>query len=258
MAERKNPFTQVGFAKYEGIHRMPFQLKDRAITHEINRQRVVGSILLDLHIMSAVGIIPKGLPISLRGAVMQNLEGSGERMTQAAHCAPRQLYIGAETPQWFLRKTFPERAWAMEILFAETDILPAGFNVCDSRAERYGLNEAFREACQYVISAGHQDSKPDINVIVIKTDNAFSIYRERAAQAYRQSIEKLQSNLRPKYLFPKERAKWTEQLQITEQYAETLRESPGREAGISRRKSEGLLKEYKLNQAGDDGMRDEG
>lgn len=248
MTERKNPFTEIGFAKYEGIHRMPFALKERAITHEINRQRVVCSLLLDLHLMAVLGIIPKGLPLTLRGAISQNLEGSGENMTQAAHCSPRQLYIGSETPQRLLRKVFPERAWAIDVLFAETDILPSNFNICDSRAERYGLNEAFRNACQYIIAAGHNKPSTDLNVIVIKAESGFSIYRSRAAQAFRQSAEKLKNNLKPKYLFPKERAKWTEQLQITEQYIETLRDAPGREAGISRRKSEGLLKAYTINQ----------
>ncbi|MGI9035531.1 MAG: hypothetical protein ACR2GD_05775 [Pyrinomonadaceae bacterium] len=245
---RKNPFTEIGFAKYEGVHRMPFALLERAVTHETNRQRVVGSLLLDLHIMAVLGMIPKGLPISLRGATMQNLEGSSANMTQAAHCAPRQLYIGAQTPQMILQKSFPERALAMEMLFAETDILPANFNVCDSRAEGYGLNEAFRNACQYIIAAGQNEPKLDLNVIIVKAKAAFSIYSSRAAEAYRRSIEKLNSNLKPKYLFPHERAKWMEQLQITEQYAETLRDAAGRESGISRRKSEGLLTAYKINQ----------
>ena len=247
MADRKNPFTQIGFGKYEGIHRVPAALKERAVMHENNRQRVVGSLLLDLHLMAVLGIIPKGLPLSLRGASMQNLEGQGEKMTQAAHCAPRQLYIGAETPQWFLRRVFPERAWALDVLFAETDILPANFNICDSRAERYGLNEAFRDACQYTITAGHNEPHLDLNVISVKLEAGFAIYSDRAAHAFRQSVEKLKSHLKPKYLFPKEKDKWTEQLQITEQYAEALKFAGGKDAGISRNKIEGLVREYKLN-----------
>lgn len=248
MADRKNPFTQIGFGKYEGIHRMPFALKDRAITHENNRQRVVGSILSDLHIMAVLGMIPKGLPLSLRGAAMQNLEGSNENLTQAAHCAPRQLYIGAEPAQWFLRQTFPERAWALEVLFAETDILPVNFNVCDSRAERYGLNDGFREACQSVIEAGQNDPQEDVNVMSIKLNAGFAMFRHKALNAYRESVEKLKSNLKPKYLLPKNQVKWTEQLMITEQYIETLRYNSGKREGISREKVVGLLKEYKINQ----------
>lgn len=248
MVDRKNPFTQIGFAKYTGIHRMPFALRDRAVTHETNRQRVVGSLLLDLYIMAILGIIPLNSLISLRGANMQSLTGSSANMTQAAHCAPRQLYIGAETPQIILRRVFPERAWAMDILFAETDILPSNFNICDSRAEHYGLSEAFRRACQNVISTARLETKPDISLILISMRNAFAVYQALAAEAYRNSIKKLDDYLRPKYLYPKERAKWTEQRQITEQYAETLRDAPGRELAFSKVKGEGLLKEYKLNQ----------
>lgn len=229
---------------------MSFSLKERAVTHEMNRQRVVGSLLLDMHIMAVLGIIPKGAPLSLRGAIVQNLEGNSEKATQAAHCAPRQLYIGADTPQAHLRSVFPERAWAIDVLFGETDILPSDFNVCDSRAERYGLSDAFREACQYVIDAGHNEPAHDVNAIIVKVENAFSIYRQKTMQSYNRCIERLETHLKPKYLFPKERTKWTEQLQITEQYDETLEKVLGKDQGISRRKCTGLFKEYKLNQNG--------
>ena len=250
MGNRRNPFTELGFGKYKGIHRMSSTLKDRAVTHENNRQRVVSSILLDLHIMAMLGIIPKGKPLMLRGAAAQNLEGSIEKLTQAAHCVPRQLYIGTETPQFYLRKVFPERAWAMEVLFGETDILPSEFNVCDSRAERYGLNDAFRDACQHAIESGHNQSEQDVNAIIVKVEQAFLVYSEKAKIAFLRCTEKLEDNLKPKYLFPKERAKWTDQLHITEQYAEALTKANGKEDGISRRKVTGLFSEYLANQNG--------
>ena len=250
MTDRRNPFTEISFAKYEGVHRMPFALKERAIRHETNRQRVVGSLLVELFIMTGFGILPEGLAVTLRGAISQNLEGSSKNMTQAAHCAPRQIYIGAETPQQILQKVFPERAWAFDVLFAETDILPSGFNVCDSRAERCGLNDAFRNACQFIITAGQNAPTTDPKIAVLKADNAFSIYRDHAALAYRESLERLKDRLKPRFLFPRERAKWTEQLQITEQYIETLRRAPGKAEGISRQKTEGLIKAYQANKDG--------
>ena len=247
MTDRKNPFTEIGFAKYEGVHRMPFALRERAIRHEMNRQRVVGSLFVELFVMTGFEILPNGLAVTLRGAISQNLEGSSESVTQAAHCAPRQVYLRSETPQQILRKVFPERAWALDVLFAETDILPSSFNVCDSRAERYGLNEAFCAACQFVVTAGQSAPTTDAKLIVVKADHAFSIYRDHAALAYRQCSERLTDKLKPRFLFPRERAKWNEQLQITEQYIETLRRASGRAEGISRQKIEGLIKAYQSN-----------
>lgn len=249
MAERRNPFTQTGFSKYEGIHRMPSALVERAVMHEINRQRVVGSLLLDMHLMAIMRIIPKGFPVTLRGAISQNLEGSGEHLTQAAHCAPRQVYIGTETVQQLLQKVFPERGWVLDVLFAETDILPVNFNICDSRAERNGLNEAFRQACQHAISSGHNETKIDMNMVVVKAQMAFSVYRNKGAVAYLECINRLKDKLKPKYLFPKESAKWMEQLQITEQYADALQKALGKDQGISRWKAQGLIKIYQINNA---------
>jgi hypothetical protein len=245
MADRKNPFLESGFGEYTGIHRMPFALKERAMMHETNRQRVVSSILLDLHIMAIMGLIKKEEPLKLCGAVTQNLGGSQENSTEAAHCAPRQLLIGTETPQALLLKAFPERAWALDVLFAETDILPANFNKCDSRAERIGLNEGFREACLFVIETGHYGGKMEAIEIIPKAEHAFGMYKAKATFAFRESIERLKDKLKPKFLFPKDKVKWTEQLQITQQYADTLAEAPGKDQGIALWKIEGLVKIYK-------------
>lgn len=246
MADRKNPFTEIGFPEYTGIHRMPFALKDRAVMHETNRQRVIASIILDLHFMAVLNIIKAGEPISLGKAVAQNLKGTDQDTTEAAHCAPRQLLVGTQSPQELLQAVIPERAWVLSVLFGETDILPDNFNKCDSRAERRGLDRAFRHACQYAIEAGHQDAQLEINKIIVKAERAYAIYKDGATVAFRESAERLKIKLKPKFLFPKEEAKLTEQLQITEQYAETVRESPGKTQGISLWKIEGLIKIYKL------------
>lgn len=250
MADRKNPFIEIGFSKYEGVHRMPSALKDRATTHETNRQRVVSSIFLDLHFMAILGIIGKQLPVRLSGAIVQNLEGAAEDTSQAAHCVPRQLIIGTKSPQELLREVFPDRAWALSVLFAETDIMPANFNICDSRAERHGLNEGFQKGCQYIIEAGHDVEQMEMQEIIVKAERAFGIYKEYGMTAFRQSIERLKDKLKPKFLFPKDKAKWIEQIQITEQYAETLREAPGKAEAMSMWKIEGLIKIYKQAETG--------
>jgi hypothetical protein len=248
MGDRKNPFLEAGFGEYKGIHRMPFALKDRATTHETNRQRVVSSILLELHLMALLGIIPKEKPLTLHRASLQSLSGDQDDATEAAHCAPRQIMVGTEPVQDLLRWSFPERAWALGLLFAETDILPANFNKCDSRAERVGLNAAFREASQFAVETAHRNDRNDkleAIEIVPKIAHAYGIYKARATFAFMESIERLKDKLKPKFLFPKDKAKWTEQLQISEQYADTLKSSPGKELGVSLWKVEGLIKVYK-------------
>lgn len=246
MADRKNPFLELGMGEYKGIHRMPFALKERATTHEINRQRVVGSILLELHIMAIMGIIKRELPLTLRGAVLQSLGGNREDSTEAAHCVPRQVLFGNDTPQDILLRSFPERAWALSLLFAETDILPGNYNKCDSRAERTGLKDAFRKACEFMIETAHNNSRPEAIEIISRADHGYGIYKNIGIFALRESEERIKDKLKPKFLFPKDKAKWTEQLQITRQYLETLEESPGKEKGISLSKIEGLIRIYKM------------
>ena len=239
--------------EYAGVHMMPFSLRHRAETHERNRQRVVLSILLDVHLMALTGYIKKGDLITLRGAISQNLEGSAADATAAAHCVPRQLLINIRTPQDILFNPLgddlppmAERAFALDVLFAETDILPVNFNIADSRAERLGLNYAFLKACKYIISAAHYGGEMKAAQILSVVENAFSIYKNEASQAFTAAAERLREKLKPTYLFPKDRAKWTEQLQITEKYSETLRiASPTRDI-LDTQIIDGLIKVYTL------------
>lgn len=239
--------------EYEGVHRMPFALRERAETHERNRQRVVLSVLLDLHLMSLAGYIEATQPLGLRGAISQNLEGSADDATAAAHCAPRQLLVGVRPPQNILLAPLlngllpmPERAFAVDVMFAETDILPVNFNISDSRAERLGLNEAFLRACKYIIKAAHYGGQMKSSSIGTIAENAFAIYRDESLRAFQAAADRLREKLKPTYLFPKDRAKWTEQLQITEKYADTLRSSPITGELLDIHKIEGLIRVYTL------------
>ena len=117
MSSRKNPWKRIGRPDYEGVHHMPFDTKNRAITHELNRQRVITQILLDLYCMAVVGLIDKDGRVVLKGAGSQNLIGSKTDKTEAAHCAPRQIIVGGRRPQDILFTHFPERALALDSLF---------------------------------------------------------------------------------------------------------------------------------------------
>jgi hypothetical protein len=252
MADRTNPFLEIGFSEYTGIHLMPFALKERATTHEHNRQRVVISILLDLHLMALAGFIGKATTLGLSGAITQNLEG--HEGDAAAHCAPRQLIISGRPPQAILlrparnssAKPMPERAFALDVLFGETDILPVNFNICDSRAERRGLNAAFLNSCRQAIKAGLHGGEMNAESISSAVKAAFDKYNSDAKTAFQSSVARLKDKLKPKYLFPHLRARWTEQLQITEQYGEALASSDVLQKKTDLGLIEGLIRVYKI------------
>lgn len=243
MGTRKNSFNQIGYSS-AGIQRMPTALKEAAIEHETNRQRVVASILLELQFMMLKGMVKNKHLFKLSKAVSQSLKGNKEDSTQAAHCVPRQVRFGVEAMQDVLFRFFPERAWAVSVMFGETDILPTNFNKCDSLAENKGLEEAFRKACQYTI-----DTKDGMEMkshsILTRAENAFSIYKSIADTAYLECERFIKGKFKP-FLFPPQVKELTEQLQIMEQYAETLKNSPGKIEGVSISKIEGLIRIYSL------------
>lgn len=241
MGHRTNFFDKIGYNA--PIPRMPSKLKEAAIEHETNRQRVVASILLELHFLALKNIIPKDQPLKVARAVSQSLKGSKTDATQAAHCAPRQVIIGADSIQDLLQKVFPERAWAVSVLFGETDILPVNFNKCDSLAEGRGLADAFQKACQHAVETGYIDNGLSPHSITIRAENAFAIYRDGAENAFRLSEDYIRGKFKP-LLIDQVIKDLTEQIQIIRQYGETLKDLPGKQLGISRTKIEGLIKIY--------------
>lgn len=226
MGERKNPFKEIGYSNYLTPHFMPIQLKERAENHEMNRQRVISKILLDLYLMATKKIIPVGSMVSAHRAVSQSLSGSEKDKSQATHCAPRQIIIGTQSPQELLYIAFPERGFALDALFGETDILPANFNKADSRAERNGLAEGFRNACLTVITDAHIKGKMETHAAQIAVRAAYSGYEVRAHEAFQISIDRLKDKLKIKQL-PADERKWKEQLAITETYYDVLLKSTG-------------------------------
>lgn len=242
MPNRRNPYTAIGRPTYEGPHLMPFDLPGRAMQHEFNRQRVVTALLLNLHILAVKKITPQNSLLSWRGAISQSLEGHDGN--QAAHCAPRQILIFSQTPSEILSKVFPERAYVIDCLFAETDILPANFNRADSRAERHGLNDGFLRACQWVVNTGQHAENMLANLLISAVQEAYSIYKKAAAVAFRESLAELDGKINSPVGVSQKLARWKEQREITEYYQKTLRDSPGHTKALNIDVIAGLIKVY--------------
>jgi hypothetical protein len=81
---------------------------------------------------------------SIEGAKVQDAKAnSGE---QAAHVLPGQILIDGKPPWSFAGGESAKVAWLAR--FMVTSAVPAPFNVADSAAEKAGLKEAFRQACE--------------------------------------------------------------------------------------------------------------
>lgn len=246
MGKRNNPWTSIGFSNYEGFHMMPFDLRKRADKHELNRQRVVSSVLRELYIMATIGFIQKDRILSVKRAISQNLRGSNSDMTEAAHCCPRQVMIGDQTPTELLQKAFPERAFVVNAFFAESDILPANYNKVDSRAESNGLSDGFRKACHFVVADAHHHGKLVPVNISIAVKSGYSLYKSQAQDAFRISRERLEDKMRFN-VTKQDAARWKEQLEILRVYARTLHVSSGASVVLDIEKISGVIKVYEQN-----------
>lgn len=81
---------------------------------------------------------------SIEGAKVQDAKAnSGE---QAAHVLPGQILIDGKPPWSFAGGEKAKVAWLAR--FMVTSAVPETFNVADSAAEKAGLKEAFRQACE--------------------------------------------------------------------------------------------------------------
>lgn len=249
--QRENPFARIGMSD-KGVYLMPFSLRERAEQHELSRQRVVLMILTDLCLMKCFGYVTREMPLSLQKAVLQSLKGKEEEETEAAHCAPRQLLVSSQPLQRLLYfpirndlPPIPERAFALEMLFAETDILPANFNRADSRMEALGLSEAFLTSAKYVIhSELCEFGRVKAESVAITAKSAFSLYKQKAKASYLLAINKLKENLKLSFLFPEKRERYEQQLAITEKYFDILQSSDTAEKHLRLGLIEGLIKVY--------------
>ena len=113
---------------------------------------------------------------SITGAKIQDATaGSGE---EAAHVLVGQLLIDGKPPWTFITGDAEKVAWLAR--FMVTSAVPAPFNVADSAAERAGLKEAFRQACE---SAWRQaSSKGPRNLTSV-----YALFLESADQAFQRA-----------------------------------------------------------------------
>jgi hypothetical protein len=135
-----------------------------------------------LALQSQDGHVPA---FSIAGAKVQDATAnSGE---QAAHVLPGQILINGKPPWAFAGGESARVAWLSR--FMVTSAVPEPFNVADSSAEKAGLKEAFRQACERAWSAtvaGRATLSPVYEFLLEDADLAFQ-KAERGKQSKRAS-----------------------------------------------------------------------
>jgi hypothetical protein len=210
-----------------GDETSPKSLKGRATWHEGRRQRVIVSILLEIHLMAWSEVIPKTVrSFKVEKAFWQDDSGSDDDDTQAAHCVPRQLVINGKHPHDMLTRYSADRRDFMQGFFGKTDLLPVNFNKCDSRAERVprvNIAEGFRKACRAALVSGQMTGNTITPQSVgTSVANAYSEYTAAAGTTYGICINRLKQKLTRPAIKPKDKERWKEQLLITQSYAQEV------------------------------------
>ncbi len=243
MAERQQADYWIDF----GDDGAPRAVRDRAQWHETRRQRVIASILLELHLMAATGIIPKSARgFTLIKARWQDALGAEDKETQLANCAPRQLVIHSREPQELLRKILPDRSDFLRRNFNKTDTLPTSFNTSDSLCENKGLVDGFRIACVAVIASGHETvGELNLDRVSVQVKNAFDLYKSKAKDVFFTCTSILGEKLTFPKPLPDNERKWKEQLLIIQNYAQTLRYTNAVNSISELGELENLIKIYK-------------
>ena len=209
-----------------GDESVPRSIKGRATWHEGRRQRTIVSILLEIHLMALTEIIPKSCKsFKVEKAFWQDDTGCDDKDTQAAHCVPRQLVINGKHPHDILMKYSRERRDFMQGFFGKTDLLPANFNKCDSRAERVPLvniAEGFRKACRAAITGGQIGGTLTPQSVGASVAAAYGSYTSQASYAYTICIQRLKLKLSRPSIKPADKERWKDQLAITQYYAQEV------------------------------------
>lgn len=192
-----------------------------AVTHEIERQRTITQVLLEIYMMTVFGMLDKDDKLSVKGAEVQDERAVGG--DQAAHYLPRQLMVNDISLQDVAFKYSTELSNHIKGLFARTEKLPANYNRADSKAELQGVDEAFRQACRLVmtlvdVSSGGQDAQTVAKEAPNLIKSAVNLYQERGRIALHLAIKGLQEKLKGDKIFATEKERWTMQLEILQQY----------------------------------------
>jgi hypothetical protein len=186
---------QTDFFMDFGDDQDPRSIKNRAALHEQHRHRVIATILVDLHLMAAAGILPDNCIVGAERAYWQDFSGSETKGTEAAHCVPCQIRITGKRPEQYVRKYSVDRAEKIAAYFGKTDkFLPVIFNKCDSQAERLGLVDAFWDACLEVVNSGLLSGTLRQQTVVMHIKSAFSLYKGLAVNAFSSAIKHFEGN----------------------------------------------------------------
>ncbi len=192
-----------------------------ATTHEIERQRTITQVLLEIYMMTGFGMLSKDDKIAVKGAEVQDERASAG--DQAAHYLPRQLTVNAVSLQDVAVKYSTALSNHIKALFARTEHLPANYNRADSRAETNGLDDAFRHACQLTIASSPfllagQDANDVVKNAPTFIKAAVNVYQSRAKTAFHLAIKNLEDKLNGERVFDTERERWTMQTAILQCY----------------------------------------
>ena len=192
-----------------------------AATHEVERQRTVTQVLLEIYMMTSFEMLEKTAVISVKGAEVQDERASGG--DQAAHYLPRQLVVNTISLQDVAVKYSTALSNHIKALFARTEHLPANYNRADSKAETNGMDDAFRHACQLVVESssfliGNQDPNDIVKNAPTFIKAAVNVYQSRSNVAFHLAIKGLGDKLNGERVFETERERWTMQIEILRCY----------------------------------------
>ncbi len=232
-----------------GDETSPKSLKGRATWHEGRRQRVIVSILLEIHLMAWSEVIPKSVrSFKVEKAFWQDDAGADDDDTQAAHCVPRQLVINGKHPHDILAKYSADRRDFVQGFFGKTDLLPVNFNKCDSRAERVpqvNIAEGFRKACRAAMVSGQMTGKITPQNVGASVANAYSEYTYSARTTYGICINRLKQKLTRPAIKPKDKDRWKEQLIITQSYSQEVNNTAAFSENVRLAEVQDLIDLYK-------------
>jgi hypothetical protein len=203
----------------------PQSIKDRARRHEARREKVIVSILMELHMMAATGIISSNIKnLVLSKASFENTFGYSGREMMEVTCTPRRVLLNAVHVYEVLARVLPARGARLKEFFEWTDSLPVSFDICDTMSEEAGVVDAFRAACLSAIASADSSALHFSN-ITLAVKRAFDQYKAGANYALSKCIDKLEQKLTFPKPLPDNEQKWQEQVLILRSYAAELRSS---------------------------------
>ncbi len=192
-----------------------------AMRHEVERQRTITQILLEIYLMTGFGMLGQDDKISVVGAEIED-----ERLRigdQAVHFLPRRLMVNTVSLQNVAFRYSTRLSSQIKVLFERSEYLPVNYQRADSKAELNGMNEAFRRACQSVsvsspfLIRGQDAGNVEKNAPTF-IKSAINIYQSKVSIAFHQAISDLEEKLKGERVFETERERWTTQTAILRCY----------------------------------------